>query len=179
MANANPVWPAAHANIQPSAVDLAKLEDQPSGVGNLTIGQAKKLAAWEAACTRLEQAKIEEMELRKSLKAALFPDKREGTHRVPLANGHELKLGAKLNYKLADRKQVEPALDAIAQIGNQGGFVADRLVKWSCTLVLSEYRLLEAPDATAEQKLIKAEIDKVLTIDEAAPSLEIVEPKRR
>lgn len=128
------------------------------------------LQDWLDAKEILDVAKNAEMEARKAVVAA-FPipsEKKEGTVNVPLANGWKLKVVLKQNYSL-DKEATDEALDELEKSGEQGKFVADRLVSWSPSLSISEYRLL-----TDEHKKI---IDKVLTIKDGSPTVELVDPK--
>lgn len=140
------------------------------------------LAAWEASKVTLEKAKADEMELRKQfVKFAFSTDKLEGTERIPLHNGYEAKAVKKLNYNLKSPVEGVPVVDAvdavltkIEEASPEGKFIADRLVKWTATLSVSEYRKL---DETSEGKRIKSLIDEVVETSEGAPTLEIVPPK--
>jgi hypothetical protein len=127
----------------------------------------------------IDKLKEKEMELRKYIVDRCFPNKQEGTNTLALGNGYELKAGVKFNYKLAENKIVETCLDKISAIGNQGAFVADRLVSWSPSFLLTEYRNLQEQAKEGDKSAI--EILKIcsemLTIDEAAPTLAIKEPK--
>ena len=110
------------------------------------------------------------MALRKAIFEVQFPNHSEGTARVPLGNGYQLKAVGKLNYKLDNKDgATEKALEELETAGNEGKFLADRLVKWSPELSITEYRKLDP-----QYKVI---IDKVLTINPGAPTLEIEEPK--
>ena len=127
----------------------------------------------------LEKLKEKEMELRKYIVKHAFPEAIEGINTLELGNGYELKAEVKFNYKLdEDLDKVENTLNRITKMGNEGSFIADRLVKWSASFLLTEYRKLQADDATDLQKAIKKEIDSVLIITDAAPTLEIKEPKK-
>jgi hypothetical protein len=127
----------------------------------------------------IDKLKEKEMELRKYIVDRCFPNKQEGTNTLALGAGYELKAGVKFNYKLAENKIVETCLDKISAIGNQGAFVADRLVSWSPSFLLTEYRNLQEQAKEGDKSAI--EILKIcsemLTIDEAAPTLAIKEPK--
>jgi hypothetical protein len=128
----------------------------------------------------IDKLKEREMELRKYIVDRCFPNKQEGTNTLALGAGYELKSQIKYNYKLAENKIVETCLDKISAIGNQGSFVADRLVSWSPSFLLTEYRNLQEQAKEGDKSAI--EILKIcsemLTIDEAAPTLNIKEPKK-
>lgn len=140
------------------------------------------LAKWESDKIALEKAKADEMESRKAFVAFAFDkDKLEGTERIALNNGYEAKAVKKLNYNLVSPVEgvgvveaVDNALTALEALGPEGKFVADRLVKWSCDLSLSEYRKL---DEMANGAQYHAIIDKVIETKEGAPTLEIIPPK--
>lgn len=138
------------------------------------------LTRWQQLKDAVEAAKTAEMKMRKYIVQRAFPERKEGTNKVELGNGYELKAGIKFNYNLdKNLDNVEAALDAIEKMGNEGAFIAERLINWSASLSLTEYRKLQADDATEIQKSIKKQIDKVLTITDAAPTLEIKEPKNK
>lgn len=125
---------------------------------------------WKKTKEEADQKKEFEMTLRKEVVKRLFPNKSEGTNTIELGNGYQLKCVIKQSYKI-DNKNVDSILDEIAKAGNEGSFIAERLVTWSASLSLTEYRELDP-----KYKLI---FDKVLTINDAAPVLEIREPKRK
>ncbi len=138
-----------------------------------SMTQDELLVRWQCLKDQVETAKTVEMDMRKYIVSRAFPNKHEGTNTQELGNGYQLKAGIKYNYSLdPDNKQVEQALDKIALIGNQGSFIADRLVSWKPSLCLSEYRELDNEE-------IKRELHKVLTITEAVPTLEIKQPKEK
>ena len=143
------------------------------------MGRDEVLIEWQRLQTELANAKVAEMEMRRYVVKRAFPDATEGTNKVELGNGYELKATVKYNYNLdTDLDKVEAALNKIAVMGNEGAFIADRLVKWSASFLLTEYRKLQELDATNIQKAIKKEIDAVLLITDAAPSLEIKAPSK-
>jgi hypothetical protein len=110
-----------------------------------------------------------------------FPNANEGTNTVELGNGYELKAGIKYNYKLDENPKVEAGLDAIEKIGNQGKFIADRLVSWTPNFQLTEYRKLqeEAKEGSKDAQEILKIASSFLTITDAAPTLEIKAPKAK
>lgn len=137
------------------------------------------LLLWQAKKDAIAKATAEEMDLRKYIVGREFPKKQEGTNTKELGNGYQLKAGIKYNYKLADNDTVEGCLNTIAKLGNQGTFIAERLVSWTPKFLLTEYRQLQE-DAEKGSEFAKQcldEINKMLTITEAAPTLEIKEPK--
>ena len=126
------------------------------------------LLRWAELKTELEKAKTLEMELRKYIVKREFSSVKEGVNNIELGNGYKLKATLKYNYVI-DNNKIDSALDELAKINNEGSFIAERIVKWKADLVLKEYRELEPQ--------YKKIIDEVLTIKDAAPTLEIVEPK--
>lgn len=137
------------------------------------------LAEWEARKILLETAKQREIEFRKYVVDRVFPDKHEGMNNLSLNNGYVLKASIKYSYKLSDNKLVEEGLDKLAKIGNSGSFIADRLVSWTPNFLLTEYRELQknAEGGSEEAKEMLKVINSFLTIEDAAPALEIKSPK--
>lgn len=131
---------------------------------------------------KLDFWKAEEMELRKLTVQVFVPEKAEGTNTVELGNGYELKAKVKYNYKLdSDNDKVWAGLERIEKIGNEGKFIADRLVSWTPNFLLTEYRQLQenSEKGSLFAKEVLKEIESFLTITEAAPELEIKEPKAK
>ena len=137
------------------------------------------LLLWNGKKAAIETAKAEEMELRKYIVGREFPKKQEGTQRKELGNGYELKAVVKYNYNLADNDTVEKCLDHISALGNEGPFIADRLVSWKPNFLKTEYNDLLERKSKGDERAIKilSIIDEMLTITEGAPTLDIVEPK--
>lgn len=137
------------------------------------------LLLWQAKKDAIETAKAEEMELRKYIVKREFPKPVEGTQRKELGNGYELKAVIKYNYNLASNDVVEECLDHICTLGNEGSFIADRLVSWKPSFLKTEYNaLLERKDKGDERAIKILEIvNKMLTVSEGAPTLDIIEPK--
>lgn len=138
------------------------------------------LLAWQQAKEVLEAAKANEMDWRKYVVRRAFPNPNEGVNTFDLGDGAKLKATVKFNYKLdADNEKIERGLDEIKSIGNQGAFIADRLVSWTPNFLLTEYRNLQAQadDGSEEAKKMLKIVNDFLTITEGAPTLEIKEPK--
>lgn len=136
------------------------------------------LARWEAAKATLEKAKADEMDWRKAVvKFAFDPNKKSGTEHIELDNGYEAKAVKKQNYGFiknletnrTDKAKIDAALTAIELRSPAGSIIAERLVKWTPDLSLTEYKQLPAED--------KEIIDSVLIVTDGAPTLEIVAPK--
>lgn len=122
---------------------------------------------WDNARKEIKKWQAAEREFRMAIVNAKFPDADEGTHTVELVDGYKLKVNVRMNYNL-DKDKVEVALDAIEKTGNEGTFIAERLVRFKPELSLSEYRNL-APQ-------YRNLINEALTIKRAIPDLELVEP---
>jgi len=138
------------------------------------------LMEWDKLKKAVETAKAAEMEMRKFIVKKAFPEAKEGMNTQELGNGYQLKAGVKLNYNLVDNTTVEKCLDDISKIGNQGPFIADRLVGWTPRFLLTEYRKLQDEAETSEEaKQIIKIVNEMLVITQAAPTLEIKEPKKK
>lgn len=183
-----PVAPAETVNIQSNVnQEHAKLDDPISDdmkkrleLEQLPLSPDGILMLWQRTKQALEKAKADEMEIRKTAVKVYVPKPAEGTNTVELGKGYELKAVVKYNYNLdPDNDKVDSALNRIAALGNEGPFIADRLVKWTPSFLLTEYRKLQ-DDAEAGSEFAKAAlkiIGEVLTITDAAPTLTIKEPK--
>lgn len=126
----------------------------------------QQILAWDAAKKELDALKEREMFMRKHIVNSVegVDTSVVGTQNVDLGNGWKLKAVIKESYKLdTDADKVEDALDALED------WQADRLVKWTPTMSVSEYKKLD-PEA-------KAAIDAVLTVSMASPTLSLVPPK--
>lgn len=143
------------------------------------MNEDQLLLLWEQKKKAIEVAKEEEMDLRKYIVKREFPKANEGMNTKELGGGYQLKAGVKYNYNLADNDKVEDCLNRISQIGNAGAAIADRLVSWKPNFLLTEYRqLVEDKEKGSKfaDECLKV-INEMLTITEAAPTLEIKEPK--
>lgn len=138
------------------------------------------LQQWGALKKQITFLKEQELDLRKYIVKRAFPDGHEGTNTQELGNGYQLKAGIKFNYSLdKDNQKVEDMLAELARTGNDGSFIAECLVNWSPSFLLTEYRQIEA-DAADGSELAKQRlgiIARAMTITEAAPTLDIKEPK--
>ncbi len=140
------------------------------------------LLRWQASQAALAQAKTDEMEWRKYAVKRSFPEAHEGTNTKELGGGYTLKAAVKYNYKLdPDVNKVWSMLQELKTIGNDGAHIADNLVRWEANFLLTEYRKIqdgvEKESTIAKQQMLC--ISKALTISEAAPTLDIKEPKRK
>lgn len=132
------------------------------------------LSEWNETKEQLTELKAKEMELRNTVLSDFFDfdyDDRQGTTTVPLGDGYKLKAAFSLRYKLENKGgETEDMLSSfIAEFGDQGQFIADRLVKWEPKISVSEYKKL-----TDEQR---DTVDSVLVTTPATPSMQIVKPK--
>jgi len=144
-----------------------------------TIERDRLLAEWEKSKLVLEAAKQQEMTARKAVVAVAFTeDAKEGTNRIPLANGYALKYVRKINYKLEkDNRLLNAAYSEIEAIGNEGAFLAGEILKRVYDFGQGAYKKLDVSNPT--HAAIKAIVDRVLTTSDAAPSLEIENPKTK
>ena len=145
------------------------------------LNQDQLLMLWDGKKKALSDAKEAEIELRKYIVKRAFPTPKEGTNTIELGNNYELKANIKFNYKLADNKIVENCLDRIALMGNLGPFVAERLVSWSPSFLLTEYHNLQeqAKDGDKFASDVLKIVNEMLEITDASPTLEIKEPKKK
>lgn len=145
------------------------------------MSQDDLLMLWDRKKKAIEIAKEEEMDLRKYIVSRAFPKKEEGINNLDLGNGYVLKAGIKYNYNLADNDAVDAGLNKIASIGNNGPFIADRLVSWKPNFLKTEYNQLLEEKSKGDKSAIEILniVNSFLTITEAAPSLEIREPKAK
>jgi len=136
------------------------------------------LLSWEESKKALEVAKEKEMEQRKAVVDFAFdPNKTSGTERIELANGYQAKAVKKINYGFVkdaegklNKRAIDKALERIEKVGGAvGELIAERLVKWTPDLSLTEYKQLD--------EKFKKIIDEVIVTSEGAPTLEIIAPK--
>ena len=143
------------------------------------MNEDQLLLLWQQKKNAIEVAKNEELDLRKYIVKREFPKPNEGTNRKSLGNGYELKAVTKFNYKCDDNDKVEAGLNKLSALGNEGGFIADRLISWTPNFLLKEYRQLQEDAEKGSQfaKNALSIVSEFITITEAAPTLEIKEPK--
>lgn len=167
-------WPAGQTN--PTA--WPNVNPTPSNPWD-SLNEDQLLMVWDDIKKAIETAKNQEMDLRKYIVNRAFLKKEEGMNTKELGNGYQLKAAVKFNYNLADNDTVENCLAKVASLGNQGPFIADRLVSWTPNFLLKEYRVLQEDKDKGDGfaiDVLKA-IEPMLTITDAAPTLEIKEPK--
>jgi hypothetical protein len=138
----------------------------------LTAQQTATLAAWEAKKNELTEAqnlvsrlKEQELDLRIKVAHSGITTQAEGVNTAALGNGFQLKATIKYTYKIDNENK--RVLDK--QLAKLPDDVADRLIAWKPTLVLTEYRKLDAKH--------KNIADTFITTTEAAPVVEIKAPK--
>jgi hypothetical protein len=135
------------------------------------------LMIWQDAQVKLAAAKEIEMEARKIAVDFCFDQNKEkGTENIELGNGYKAKAVKKLNFGFIKTEEgkvnkfaIEKALQKIEKDGEAGELIAERLVKWTPDLSMTEYNLL-----TEKHKKI---IDEVIVVTPGSPTLEIVPPK--
>ena len=135
-----------------------------------------KLAEHENAKTQLEYWKKIEGELRQEIFRNVFANPKEGVNNFVIGNGMTLKAKHTINYTLKETKEgaeTSAILDQIEKLGNEGSFLAERLVSWKPDLSLKEYKELD-PANNDTHKQIKALVDTVLTTKPGMPTLEVV-----
>lgn len=165
--------PVVNPNPQPASPYDAMTRDQ-------------LLVEWQNLKDAVTKAKDAEMEMRKYIVSRTFPDKQEGTNTLELGNGYSLKAQVKYNYNLcSDVNKIDDALYRIGKLSNEMALISDRLVSWTPNFLLTEYRLLQdaaadtgAPNHQQAKDALKI-LSEVLTITDAAPSLEIKAPKTK
>lgn len=144
---------------------------------NTTANRTKDtiLTEWKEANQLLTAVKAREALLRTELVGAFSMEAKpgySGTENVTVGWGYTLKIVHKINYNLDksdSNAKVDAMLDALEKSQPFGSVIAERLVKWSPELSVSEYKKLDNAQ--------KAIVDKVLTIKDATPSIELVPPK--
>jgi hypothetical protein len=164
------VWPTAQSQSLPASLNTLD-----------SMNEDDLLMLWADKKKAVEEAKEAEIDLRKYIVGRAFPAKQEGMNTKELGQGYQLKAAIKYSYNLADNAKVEECLNHISALGNEGPFIADRLVSWKANFLITEYRsLCERKDAGDERAIkILGIVNQMLTITEAAPTLEIKEPKRK
>jgi len=139
------------------------------------------LLHWQQAKDVLETAKATEMDWRKYVVKRAFPNPDEGMNTLDLGNNYQLKASVKYNYNLdTDNKKVNAMLDKLAITGNDGSFIAERLVSWKPSFLLTEYRVIqdEAEEGNQLAKQRLKIIAEALTITDGAPTVDIKENKK-
>lgn len=136
------------------------------------------LVKWQASKAALDAAKDTEMEDRKNAVFLMHdPAKSGSTENVELGGGYKATFKVPVTYGFikkgdkVDKAAIEKALTKIEKNSAAGELIAERLVKWTPVLSMTEYKQLSEKD--------KAAIDAVIVTSEGSPSLEIKEPKAK
>lgn len=126
----------------------------------------KDLEEWYVLQDKIAKLKASEMLLRTKIFKFFFPTPVEGTNTAELPDGFALKG----QYKI-QRDIDQGAFEALKDRLREAGINADKLVRWKPELTMKEYRAL-----TEEERQLA---DQFLIVKPGAPSLEIVQPKRK
>jgi len=141
-------------------------------IHNPQIDKDALLLQWEAADKALEQAKQIEIGLRNQVLKLMYGPSvdKDGTENIDLGKGYILKAVFKQNFTLdkSDDK-VDACLGKLEKSGENGNFIAERLVHWKPHISVAEYKELS--------DIHKKIIGEVLTIKPGQASLEIIAPK--
>lgn len=138
------------------------MTDIPAYPGMTPEQAFQRLQDWYQKQAQLKSLKSHEHLERAALSEYYFPNQVEGTNRLELGGGFDLKLQAGFNYKVT-----EEDLDNVSAADiKKHKLPWDDLFIYKPELSISTYRTL-----TAEQK---AFVDSILTIKPASPQLEIV-----
>ena len=129
-----------------------------------TVTQAD-LERWYTVQKQLSKLKGEEQLLRQKIFAGMFPDPKEGTNSVDLADGFVIK-GKRVINRTVDDAAYKASIEELAK----AGIPTDEIIRYKPELAVSAYRKL-----TEEQTHL---MDTVLIIKDGMPGLEIVKPKR-
>lgn len=129
-----------------------------------TVTQAD-LELWYTTKRELDNLKVKEQLLRQKIFKGKFPDAKEGTNSVELADGFVLK-GTRVISRTIDEAAFKASVVELAK----NGIRTDEIVRYKPELAVSVYRTL-----TEEQRHL---MDTVLVVKDGMPSLEIVLPKR-
>jgi hypothetical protein len=182
----NNPWSQTIEQQQPSAKPewLTEEIERTLKQNGLPLNKDGMLMLWKRSKELLDHFKEEEMQYRKICAAFLVPAKTEGTTTVELGNDFKAKVNHKYNYSLkkVPNATIWASLDKIKSYGNIGPVIADRLVSWTPNFLKTEYNNLldEAETGNENAKaILKIINDEMLTIEEAAPTLEIKEPKKK
>lgn len=137
------------------------------------------LVDWQAKQATLAAAKEAEMTARKA--AVMFmhdPTKSGTTENVELGKGYKATMKVPVSYGFikrddgkTDKARIEKALSKIEKDGEAGELIAERLIKWTPELSLTEYKQLSDK--------YKKIIDDVIVTNEGTPTLEIKDPKAK
>ncbi len=175
-------WPKDNAWPQPQAAQGWPTAEPSKSLNPWdSLNEDQLLLLWQKKKEAITTATAEEMDLRKYIVAREFPKPKEGMNTKELGGGYQLKSNVKFNYNLADNDTVEATLEKLANMGAAGSAIADRLVSWKPSFLLTEYRQLQEDKEKGSQfaQTALSVIEEMLTIVPAAPTLEIKEPKSK
>lgn len=128
----------------------------------------QKILAWSQNAELLAQVKKVEMEQRKILFAALFPDPKVGTQHHDLGAGYKVTAVHKMDTKL-DEAAFELILPELEKLGEEAKAELAEAVKYKPSLVAKGYKALSEE--------VKDLFDEAVTTKPASPSLKLVVPK--
>lgn len=135
---------------------------------------------WQSEAKSLKVIKARESAMRAEIVRRQFPNPVDGTQRVPLGNGYQLKAVYKPNYKLdKDQEKLDAAEAIMHSAGNEGPFIAARLIKRKPEMSVSEYKSLlkSADDGSGTARAILTALQSILTIEKGSTELILEEPK--
>jgi len=132
----------------------------------LTQERNKLLLDWYAVQGELASAKAREAELRKRVYNEFADTAAEGVQTHALPNGYTLKITNKFTYKA--KATIDDALAAM-ETEPQGKLFAERLVKWTPALSVSEYKALPVQ--------YRALVDEHVSVEAGSPTVKIEAPK--
>lgn len=157
---------------KPPAFPTIQQEDRPMtdlpAHPGMTPEQAyERLQHWYQKQAQLKKLKQHEHLERVALSEFYFPNQVEGTNRMDLGGGFDLKLQASFNYTVTEEDLDNVAAADIKRLK----LPWDELFIYEPKVSISAYRKLNA-----EQKLF---VDAILTIKPGSPQLEIVQAANR
>lgn len=133
---------------------------------------AQQLSAaleWQASHERLQEAKADEAAKRAAAIESCFALKLgAGTHRTNLDRGYILKAVVRPKPNIS-AEQLAPAMKRLRAIGEAASLIADRLIKWTPELSISEWKKM-----TDKQRKLFA---RAVTVGASTPSLELQAPE--
>lgn len=134
------------------------------------VTRDRLFSEWQRQKMLLDRVKADE--LRTRLAFANFagdPTKSEGSERIPISDGVQVKITKVINYTFTSREDVADALERMKATGPEGIFLANRVVRWTPELCIGEWKKL--------LPLYRAILDPAINAREGTPSLAIIEPK--
>jgi hypothetical protein len=141
--------------------------------GELSPEQARDAAImeWQEAQRNLGFWKEKEMAARNKVVAHCFPEPpKAGTVNYELGGGYKVKAVFKQNFGWTSVDALNAILDKMEEKGEAGKLLADRVVKWTPELSLTEYKKL--PEEYAIM------LNACITTKPGTPSVELVVPDK-